>query len=131
MLVQVTEVTALEILASPTCTGAASVVSVAALVQPGLTWALTRANGRSLGSVTVSLMVLAVSDSVGTRNTSFARPPGWASGDVTVTWADAGPAKVTAATTVSRLTAPAAHARRRAERTDMVERPLERTTRYE
>lgn len=89
MAVQVTVVIALVSVTSPTLTGAGNCSVVFTTVQPGFTCAPTLANGWSLGNETTSFVVAAVSDSVGTRKTSFAYPPGLASGDDTVTWADA------------------------------------------
>src|SRR3954468_23229148 len=90
--VQVTVVIALVSVTSPTLTSAGSFSSFFSTFQPSLTCAPTDANGWSLGRLTTSLVVLVLSDSVGTRKTSFAYPPGLASGEDTVTCADADPA---------------------------------------
>jgi hypothetical protein len=80
--------------------------SVVAIDQPGKNFAETSANGVPAGSVTVSLTVLAVSDSVGTRKTSFPKPPGEPSGDDTLTCAEtAGAIAIVAATAMNRTVA--------------------------
>lgn len=56
-------------------------------VQPGMAPTLTNGKGVSDGSVTVIAVVVAESDSFGTRKTTFPNPPGVASGEETVTWA--------------------------------------------
>src|SRR5689334_25413188 len=83
--VQVTVRTALVSSKSPTFVGLASLASVTVTFQPGLVWALRNAKGVSWGSVMTSLVVDAVSDSVGTRKTALPNPPGAASVEDTVT----------------------------------------------
>src|SRR4051794_38951629 len=67
--------------------GAFSVVSV----HPGTGLTLRVAIGVAVGSWTLSDTVEAVSLSVGTRKVTSPKPPGVASDELTVTWADAVP----------------------------------------
>src|SRR4029079_4449537 len=107
--VQVTVVIALVSVTSPTFTAAGSFVSFLSPFHPSFTCAPTCANGWSVGSETTSFVVLVSSDSVGTRDTSLAYPPGLASGDETETWADA---ELAVPITTSADAAPIAAARR-------------------
>ena len=70
--VQVIRVTASVISASPAAVGSGRFVVVRATSQPGSGRVLTEVNGVSYGSVTATLVVLAVSDSVGTRKETAA-----------------------------------------------------------
>src|SRR3712207_1396321 len=65
--VQVTVLTASVMVRSPTATGAARAASVIDAVQPGTGEVRTLEIGWSAGSLTSSLTVPAVSDSLGTR----------------------------------------------------------------
>ena len=105
--VQVIVVIAWVSVTSPTLTGAASFSVFFSTFHPSFTCAPTCANGWSLGSETTSLVVLVLSDSVGTRKISFAYPPGLASGDDTVTWADADEAAPTRTSADAATIAPA------------------------
>src|SRR6185312_3342295 len=66
-------------------------VVVVVAVQPGTGLTLTKANGLSAGSWTFSDVDLAVSLSLGMRKVISPKPPGAASGELTVTCADAVP----------------------------------------
>src|SRR6478752_9932109 len=100
--VHVTEVTASLIVVLPSVTGVGSVVLVATAVQPGTSFTDRKANGCSAGRVTVTAVVPAVSDSVGTRKVSLiASSPAVASDGLTETCADAMPAPATRAMAVS------------------------------
>jgi len=68
-------VTASVTVAPSTSTDLGSLVSLACAVQPGIGRVDTAANGVSVDSCTVSLVVLALSDSLGTRNTGLPKPP--------------------------------------------------------
>jgi hypothetical protein len=61
---------ALVMVAPPTLTGLGRRASVTVAVQPVVGWVETSVNGRSWGRVTISVMVLAVSDSSGTRRSA-------------------------------------------------------------
>jgi hypothetical protein len=71
LAVQVTVRTASVSVRSPTSTGSGSVTSSTLTSQPACGFGETLANGASAGSVTRSWVVAAVSDSLGTRKTSF------------------------------------------------------------
>ena len=71
-------------------------------------WVDTSVNGRSCGKVSTSLMVLAVSDSSGTRNVSWAPCPAVVTSGWTVTWAEA---LIAVPTTTAATNAPTAPAR--------------------
>src|SRR6478735_1994396 len=101
--VQVTEVTASLIVVSPSVTGAGNVVLVGVTVQPGTALTETKANGWSVGMVTVTAVVPAVGDSFGTRNVSLVKSPAATSPGLTVTCAAATPAPATRATAVSEM----------------------------
>ncbi len=73
--VQVIVRTALVSSKSPTLVGLSSLASLIVTFQPGLVWAVRKANGVSCGNVTTSLVVEAVSDSFGTRKTALPKPP--------------------------------------------------------
>jgi hypothetical protein len=89
--VQVTVAAALVILAPSTVTGAGRAASVIFAVQPSMGLTETDVNGVAVGSVTVTLVVLAVSDSLGTRKVSCEKPPAEVDAGSTWTWADAEP----------------------------------------
>src|SRR4051794_14814281 len=75
---------------------------VVVAVHPGTGLTLTKASGVSVGSCTFSPTVAAVSLSDGTRKVSSPKPPGAASVDPTVTWAEAAPVpRARTATTVA------------------------------
>src|SRR6478735_777557 len=100
--VHVTEVTASLMVVLPSVTGVGSVVLVDVAVQPGTSLTDRKANGCSAGMVTVTAVVPAVSDSVGTRKVSLiASSPADASDGLTETCADAMPAPAARAMAVS------------------------------
>ncbi len=80
------------IVAPLTVIGAASSASRTSTVQPSIGLTDTDVKGVSDGRVTVSLVVLAVWDSLGTRNVSWEKPPSDVESGVTPTCADAAPA---------------------------------------
>src|SRR5450759_2646219 len=87
--VQVTVRGALVMVAPPTLTGLGSGATVTVAVQPGTGLVEMSVNGRTWGSVMISLTVLAVSDSSGTRNVSWASCPEMLESGKTFTWAPA------------------------------------------
>ena len=94
--VQMTVETASVIVTSPCSTGLAKDTFGAEIDQPA--WGLTDtcASGQSAGRDTETLVVPAEADSFGTRTVILPNPPRVASVELTVTWADALDASVTA-----------------------------------
>ena len=89
--VHVTVEAALVIVAPSTVTGAGSFASATLAVQPSMGLTETEVNGVPVGRVTVSLVVLAVSDSLGTLKVSWENPPADVEAGSTWTWAEAAP----------------------------------------
>ena len=85
----------------------ASVRRSTCAVQPATGLTETNAIGAFSGIVTSSLTVPAVAFSLGTRKLSLAKPPWVAVLGLTVTCADAAPAKPRTATAVTATTVPA------------------------
>src|SRR4051794_34070186 len=82
-------VTASVISPSPADTGSGSVVRTSSAVQPAIGTVPTLVNGVAVGRASVTLVVLAVSDSLGTLSVSRAYDPASAVFSSSVTWAPA------------------------------------------
>src|SRR5262249_46814548 len=90
LAVQVIALTTVSTEPSSVVSGLVSFLLVTWKLQPGCGLTETLASGASAGKLTCSLVVEASLRSVGTRNVSSAYPPGAASAEGTVTWAEAG-----------------------------------------
>src|SRR4051794_22886816 len=93
-------------LPSSSLTGGSSAVRVRVAVHPGTDSVLSDANGVPLGTWMRTLTVLAVSLSFGTRKTILPKPPGAASGEDTVTCAEATPMPTASRPTSATRTTP-------------------------
>src|SRR4051794_9953154 len=101
-----TETVSVIVSPSSVVTGLSRVTFVSAMVQPGTGITLTEASGVLVGNWMRTLIVLAVSLSFGTRKTTLPKPPCVASGDDTLTCAEAIPAPSARRAAVAAATTP-------------------------